>query len=130
MVSDPISNMLISLKNAALVGKPTVVVPHSNLKLAIATVLAEQGFLASITKRGKKVKRSLELHLAYDGAVAKIHDVKRISKPSRRVYKTYKELRPVRQGTGLEVLSTPQGILSSKQAKAAKVGGEALFMIW
>lgn len=130
MVSDPISNLIISLKNAAMVGKPSVVVPHSNLKLAIATVLAEQGFLASITKKGKKVKRSLELFLAYNGTAPKINDVKRVSKPSKRIYKNYKQLRPVRQGFGIEVLSTPQGIMSGKQAKAAKVGGESLFMIW
>lgn len=113
-----------------MVGKPSVVVPHSNLKLAIATVLAEQGYLASITKKGKKVKRSLELFLTYNGTEPKITDVKRISKPSKRVYKNYKQLRPVRQGFGVEVLSTPQGIMSGKQAKAAKVGGESLFMIW
>lgn len=113
-----------------MVGKASVIVPHSNLKLAIATVLAEQGFLASITKKGKKVKRSLELVLAYNGTDPKIHDLKRISKPSKRVYKNYKQLRPVRQGFGIEVLSTPQGVMSNKQARAAKVGGESLFMIW
>ena len=130
MVSDPISNMLISLKNASMVGKSNVSVPHSNLRLAIATVLAENGFLTSITKRGKKVKRTLDLALAYNGTAPKINDVKRISKPSKRIYKSYKVLRPVKQGLGLEILSTPAGIMTGKQAKAAKVGGESLFMIW
>lgn len=130
MVRDPISSLLTSLKNAAMVGKPTVVVPNSKLKLAIATVLAEQGYLTSITKKGKKVKTSLELALAYNGAEPRIHDVKRVSKLSRRVYKSYKDLYPVRRGTGLEILSTPAGIMTGKQAKQAKVGGESLFMIW
>ena len=130
MISDPIANMLTSLKNAAMAGKLTVVVPYSNLKLAIATVLAEQGFLASITKKGKKAKRDLELALAFNGPAPKIHDLKRISKPSKRVYKNYQQLYPIRRGTGLEILSTPKGVMTGKQAKTIKVGGESLFIIW
>ena len=130
MITDPISNLIISLKNAAKVGKPLVTVPFSNTKLAIAEVLEQNGFISAIGKKGKKVKRSLELALVYVNGEAKIHDVKRVSKPSRRIYKSYKELYPIKQGFGLEILSTPQGIMTAKEAKKAKVGGESLFIVW
>jgi small subunit ribosomal protein S8 len=130
MVTDPISDMLIQLKNAALVGKPSVLVPASNLKMEIAKVLLKQGFLSNVTKRGKKNRKFLACDLAYNGPVAKLTDVKRISKPSRRVYTGAAEIKSVRQGQGVMILSTPKGLLTDSEAKAAKVGGEILFTMW
>ena len=114
-----------------MVSKETVVVPFSNIKLAIAECLKKHGFIDHVSKKTeKKNKPVLELTLAYTPAGATIHDVKRVSKPSRRMYVGAKELYPVKNGNGIMVLSTPKGILSNSEAKKEQVGGEALFMIW
>lgn len=128
---DPISDMIVRLKNAGLAGRSSVVFPASELKLAIAEKLRQAGYLKSVSKRGKKVKKSLEAELLYSpSGEAKIEDVQRVSKPSRRVYHNHREIRSVRQGHGTAVYSTPKGILTDKEAKEAKVGGEILFKIW
>ncbi len=131
MTTDPISDMLIQLKNATLVRKPAVTIPFSNVKMEIAKVLLREGYLKSAVKKGKKVKKVLACDLVYgEDNEPKIHDVTRVSKLSCRVYIGVKELKPVRQGTGLMVLSTPKGIMTSQEAKEANVGGEVLFKIW
>jgi small subunit ribosomal protein S8 len=131
MTTDPISNMIISMKNASMVSKKTVVLPFSNIKFAIANCLKELGFIANVSKKTEKGDFAvLEIELAYDANGAKIHDVKRLSKPSRRSYLGVKEIYPVKNGRGALVLSTPKGILSDKVARKELVGGEALFMIW
>lgn len=131
MVTDPISNMIISMKNSALVSKDTVVVPFSKLKHAIAQCLKDNGYIAEVSKKTeKKNVPVLEIELAYNGGASRIHDVKRLSKPSRRTYMSVHDIRPVKNGHGMIVLSTPKGILSDKQARKEMVGGEALFMIW
>jgi small subunit ribosomal protein S8 len=131
MTTDPIANMIISLKNAALVEKDTVVVPFSGIKLAIARCLEQHGYLASSQKKTeKKNKEIIEMKLKMNDGAPAIHEVKRVSKPSRRVYKGVKELASIKNGFGMLVLSTPKGILSDKDAKKEQVGGEALFMIW
>lgn len=128
---DPIANMLVMLKNAGAVKKPTVLVPYSNVKLAILNVLAKEGFILSATKKGKKVKKYIQCDLAYFGdGRSKITNVKRMSKPSRRIYVKVDDLKPVRQGLGLAVLSTPQGVMTGGEAKKLRVGGELLFTLW
>ena len=123
--------MLITLKNASRVSKDSVVVPFSKLKLAIAECLKEHGFVGNVSKKTEKGNESLlQIGLTYTDAGSKIHDVKRISKPSRRLYAGIKELRAYKSGHGIYVLSTPKGILSDKQAKKEQVGGELLFSIW
>ncbi len=128
---DTIANMLIMLKNAGLAGKQTVVVPHSKLKEAIAACLVKGKFVASSSKKtlegGKAV---LEVTLARMGDAPKIQQVERISKPSKRVYIKAKDIKPVRQGYGMTVLSTPKGVLIADDARKQLVGGEALFRIW
>lgn len=128
---DKIADMLVSMKNASMVSKSTVVVPFSKIKYAIAQCLQSNGFIASASKKTQKENVSvLEIVLAYTDTGAKIHDVKRLSKPSRRVYMSVRDMRPVKNGHGITVLSTPKGVLSDKDAKKEQVGGEALFMIW
>ena len=128
---DQISNMLISMKNGAMVSKKSVVIPFSSVKSAIAQCLKDHGFIAGYSKKTEKNNVPvLEIELAYSAGVSKISDVKRISKPSRRVYLGVKDIHTVKNGHGITVLSTPKGILSNKQAYKEQVGGEALFMIW
>lgn len=130
MVTDPISNLIISIKNAAHVGKPTVRVPHSRMKKAIADILVREGFLASVEHKGKKARTFIEAEVAFDNGVARVHDVKRLSKPSKRVYYAVRDIKPIKNGYGHIILSTPQGIMTGVEARKAKVGGEALFLIW
>jgi small subunit ribosomal protein S8 len=131
MVTDPISNMIISMKNGAAVSKETVVIPFSQLKYSIAQCLKDHGYIAGVSKKTEKGDKAvLSIDLAYTNGVSKITDVKRMSKPSRRSYLGTRDIRPVKNGHGMVILSTPKGILSDKQAKKEMVGGEALFMIW
>lgn len=130
MTTDPIADMIITIKNGAMVKKPSVTVPYSNLKMAIAELLVKEGFLTAATKRGKKVKKFIQCDVAYSGGKAKVTEVKRVSKPSCRIYKRVIDLRPIRQGQGIAVLTTPAGVMTEKEAKAAKVGGELLFTLW
>lgn len=127
---DHISNMLIMLKNASLAGKEQVVLPYSNLKLAIAECLMKEGYLKNISKKIKKNFPVLEIELIYADSKPKITGVERISKQSRRIYFKTKDIHTVRGNSGLLVLSTPKGILSGKNARQEQVGGEALFKIW
>lgn len=131
MVGDPIGDFIIRLKNASAVAHDSVAVPHSKVKMAIAEVLKEAGFVKEVEKRGKKVRKTINVDLLYnkDGS-PRITEVKRISKPSRRMYKGADEIFPVRYGKGVLVLSTPKGILTDAQARKEGVGGEALFEIW
>lgn len=130
MVNDPIADFIIQLKNASMARKPSVVLPYSEMKFTIAEILNKEGFLKSVSKKGKKIKKYLEMDLLYKEDRPRIKGVRRISKPGRRVYKKSSELRPVRQGTGLLLLSTPSGVMTNRTARESKVGGEALFEIW
>jgi small subunit ribosomal protein S8 len=131
MVNDPVGDFIIRLKNAGAVKKASVSLPYSDLKYSIALALKNAGFVGEVEKHGKRVKKTLEVDLAYgtDGA-HKIAGVKRVSKPGRRLYVKSADIHPVKYGKGLLMLSTPQGIMTGDAAKKAKVGGEMLFEIW
>ena len=126
---DSISNFLNKLKTASRTGKESFIFPASNFVSSIATALEKYGFIAAVGRKGKK-GRFLEIVLIYEGKMPKIKGVKRISRQSKRVYLKARELWPVRSGFGAWILSTPKGVLSDTEARAAKVGGEALFEIW
>lgn len=127
---DPISNMIIMIKNAGLAGKTSVMLPYSNVKNSIAECLKKEGYVAQVSKKAKKNHPILEIELVYVDKKPKITHVERISKQSRRVYFGMKDIHGVRNGAGLLVLSTPKGILSGKDARKEQVGGEALFQVW
>jgi small subunit ribosomal protein S8 len=130
-MKDPIADLIIRLKNAGIAKKPSIVLTYSKLKMAILDVLVKEGFVKSAVKKGKKVIKYIEVTLDYhtDGT-PKISGTERVSKTSKRVYLPVKLIRPVRNGFGLLVLSTPKGVMSGKDAIKEKVGGEALFKIW
>jgi small subunit ribosomal protein S8 len=127
---DPISNMIIMMKNASLAGKESVSFPYSKMKNAVSECLKKEGFISSVSKRIENGSPMLEIKLIYTDKKPKITEVKRISRQSKRVYLGVKNIRPVKNGFGLLVLSTPKGILSGKEAKKEQVGGEALFKLW
>lgn len=131
MVTDPIADFIVRLRNASAVGKPTVTVGYSNLKMAIADTLLAAGLIKGAVKKGKKIKKSIEIELAYRAVGGpKISRVIRVSKPSRRVYLAARAIRPFRQGYGQIIISTPRGVLTGEAARRAKVGGEVLFKVW
>ncbi len=130
MVTDPIADLIIRIKNASDAGKASVTVPYSALKENIAHTLVKGGYIASVEVKGKKIDKTLEIVLAYIGSEPRVHGIDRISKPSRRLYQKSKDIRMFKSGFGNIVFSTPQGILLDADAKKLKVGGEILFKIW
>lgn len=127
---DPIADMMNSLKLGAKAGKPSVLVPYSKVKEGIAKILEQEKYLKRVTQLGKKNRKYLECFLAYENGAARLSDVKRVSKPSRRVYVGAQKLHPVKSGRGLAIISTPKGLLVDKEAKIGQVGGELLLEVW
>ncbi len=126
---DPISDMLIRIKNGQKAGHETVQLSYSKFKHEIAKVLERSGYLGAIERKGKRVKKTLEATLRYQKGEPAVHGLRLISKPSRRLYTAYKDLRPSSHG-GVIILSTPKGVLTSDEAKKEKVGGELIVEVW
>lgn len=130
MVTDRVGDFIIRLKNAGAIGNPTVTTSHSKHVEAIANKLKELGFVERV-EVSKTLPRQLEVTLSYDASGKhKITDVKRVSKPGRRLYVGSKDAHSVKNGMGAAIISTPKGILADKEARKIHVGGEALFEIW
>ena len=129
-MQDPIADMLTRIRNAGAAGLETVAMPGSNEKAAIAAVLKQEGYIADCRMETEGVKRTLIVELKYFEGKPVIEGLRRISKPSCRVHCGSREIPRVRNGLGTVVLSTPNGILSGKQAAAQNVGGEILCYVW
>lgn len=125
---DPISNMLTIIKNGYLARKLFVTAPNSRIKKEIAKKLAEAGYIGEITVSGDK--RILKIELLYKDKEPMVNELKRISKPSLRVYTSSKKIPRILRGRGEVFLSTPKGILTGAQARKMKTGGEILLKIW
>jgi len=139
MVTDPISNMLIQIKNAQAVGHEQIVLPFSKMRFRVAEILKNGGFIANAERKnkparpGKGEKREHEylyLTLKYQDNQSALSGIRIISRPSRRMYIKAKEIKPVRSGYGLAIISTPQGVMDSKEARKKNLGGEILCEIW
>lgn len=128
---DPIADMLTSIRNAGPARKELAFVPYSKLKFEIANLLLKEGYIKSFSVKGKKARKHLELEIAYtaDG-LPRVESAQRISKQGRRVYAGAKDLRPVMQGKGILVVSTPKGLMTGGAARKASLGGEVLFSIY
>ena len=133
-MTDPISDMLIRIKNAQAVKHERVSIPFSRVKFKIAQILKETNFIDSVEKLAKKTKKSefdhLDVKLKYDDGRPGIGGIRIISRPSRHMYIKSDEIRLVRSGHGIAVISTPKGIMSSRDARKENVGGEIMFEIW
>jgi len=130
-MTDPICDMLNRIRNAQAVLKETVDIPFSDLKYGIAKILEKKGFVAKVEKKGKKVRRTIEITLKYDANQPVISGLKRISKPGQRIYKKAKEIKPVKGGYGVAVISTPrEGLMTDKEARKKKLGGEIICEVW
>jgi small subunit ribosomal protein S8 len=129
MVTDPISDLIINIKNANFAGKESISIFHSKLKEAIAEVLVKEGYVKAVSK--KKKSNKFDITLAYDAnGKSKIREISRMSKPSRRMYFGADEIKPFKNGYGRVIISTSKGIVTDKEAKKQKLGGETLFKIW
>ena len=128
-MTDPIADMLVRIRNAASVGKPSVSMPSSKIKVAIAKVLEEEGYIASsrVTKDG--AKSVLEIALKYYEGKPVIERIERVSRSGLRQYKGKDELPKVLAGLGIAIISTSQGLMTDRQARAAGVGGEVLCLV-
>jgi len=128
---DKISNLITSLKMGSEARKEMVAIPYSKMSLAIAEALEREGFVAGVAKKGKKIHKTIEIKLAYDDLkLPKVKGVERVSKFSKRIYQGVNDIKPVRNGFGLLILSTTKGIVTNKEARKQNIGGEALFKIW
>ncbi|MFA7654203.1 MAG: 30S ribosomal protein S8 [Candidatus Magasanikbacteria bacterium] len=130
MMTDPIADMLTRIRNASLVHKKEVELSFSKIKLAIANILVEAGYLTKVEEHKDGNKSYLILTLKYIGREGAVHNLKRISKPGHRVYAKANELDKVLNGFGMAILSTPQGLLTDTQAKVKKVGGEVICEVY
>jgi small subunit ribosomal protein S8 len=129
---DTIADMLTAIRNANMRALREVRVPHSNIKAEIARILKEEGFIQDYRIEGDK-KRDLVIIMKYKGKRGKdpvIEGIERVSKPGRRVYVGVDEIPRVRNGLGVAILSTPAGVLTGKQARIKRVGGELLCKVW
>lgn len=124
-------DLLTKIKNAQKAKKDFLKVPYSNLDFAVAELLAKNNYLESAAKKGRMPKRMIEIKLKYDkDSRGVINEIRFLSKPSRRLYGGYKNLVPVKQGYGMGVISTSKGLMTTKEARKSKVGGQLLFEIW
>lgn len=114
-----------------MVNKSEILVPFSKMKFAIAELLSAKGFIGEVVEKTKGSAKFLSVGLLYDeGGRPRVSDVKRISKPGRRMYAKSKDIKRFRRGFGLSVFSTPKGIMADVDAKKENLGGEFLFNIW
>ncbi len=130
-MNDPIGDMLTRIRNAGMRGKSTVTCPASKLRAWVLDVLADEGYIRGYEKvTGADGHPALEIGLKYYEGAPAIREMKRVSKPGRRVYMGVKDIPQVRQGLGVSIVSTPQGVMSDAAARAANVGGEVLCTVF
>jgi small subunit ribosomal protein S8 len=132
-VSDPIADMLTRIRNATMIQRRQVVMPSSKMRVAIARILKEEGFIEDYEEISAKPQAILRLDLKYTQdkrPQSIIMGLKRISKPGRRVYFGRQDLPWVRSGLGVAIVSTSQGVMTAQQARRLRVGGEVLCYVW
>lgn len=123
-------DLLAKIKNATRAKRQTMHVPYSKMDFAVAQALVKGGFIKEAQKKTSGRKNTLEIKLAYNDGKPALTDFKLVSKPSRHFYAGYRQLKSVKQGYGISVLSTPGGVVTGGEAKRTKVGGEYLFEVW
>ena len=129
-MTDSITDMLNQIRNAEAVAKPEVLIPFSNLKNQIGIILSREGFVGEVKKIAKDRNKIMKIVLKYDNGVPAIEGSKRISKPGQRIYVKNTEIKKVRGGFGISIISTPKGLMTGMEARKARLGGEVLLEIW
>lgn len=134
MISDPVGDMLTRVRNALMVGKTTVDIPSSKLKVEIARILKDEGYIEDYAVGDQKPAAQLNITLKYHGPRRErrpvITHIERISKPGRRIYSPRRDMPRVMSGMGIAIVTTPKGVMTAQQARRQGVGGEVLCYVW
>ena len=131
MMTDPIADMLARIKNALQRHYQTVEMPQSTLKLRIAKILQQEGFIESVDVVKQSPRSLIKIRLRYAaGEQPVIRGLRRVSRPGRRVYTGYEDMRPVEGGIGIAIVSTPKGLMTDGQSRERRLGGEILCQVW
>ena len=125
-MSDPIADMLTCIRNAQSVEKPVVSMPSSKLKVAIAQVLKDEGYIDAFAVKTEGVKSELEISLKYYAGRPVIERIERVSRPGLRIYRGRDAIPTVMNGLGVAIVTTPKGVMTDRKARATGVGGEVL----
>ena len=128
-MSDPIADMLTRIRNAQMVEKPTVTLPSSKLKVAIAKVLKDEGYIDDFAVRSEGSKPELEIALKYYAGRPVIEKIERVSRPELRIYKPSRDIPTVMNGLGVAIVSTSKGVMTDRKARGLGVGGEVLCIV-
>ncbi len=127
---DSVVDMFNIIKNGQAVLKATVDVPFSKFKYEIAKILEREGYIGKIEKKRRKNKNILQINLKYDKNVPAINAIKKVSKPGQKIYLPYKKINKVKGGFGMAIISTSKGLLSDKETRKQKLGGEIVAQVW
>jgi small subunit ribosomal protein S8 len=134
MVNDPIADMLTRIRNAIMIGRDSVEIPSSKLKVEIARILKEEGYIEDYVVGDQQPFALITVTLKYFGTRRQrtpvITHIERVSKPGRRVYRGRKELPLIQSGMGIAIVTTPKGVMTAAQARRERTGGEVLCYVW
>jgi len=129
-MTDPITDMLNQIKNAEAVQKAEILIPLSKIKNEIANILVKENFIGEVKKATKGKIKSLKISLKYNNELPAIQGFKRVSKPGQRIYEGFSDIRKVRGGYGISIISTSKGLMTNKEARYKKLGGEVICKVW
>jgi small subunit ribosomal protein S8 len=128
-MTDPIADMLTRIRNAQMTERAVVAMPSSKVKVAIAKVLKDEGYIEGFKVSGEQVKPVLEIALKYYAGRPVIEKIERVSKPGLRIYRAKDAIPPVMNGLGIAIVSTSHGVMTDRKARATGVGGEVLCIV-
>jgi small subunit ribosomal protein S8 len=129
-LNDPVGDLITRIRNAQLRGRSKLVSPASTLRVRVLQVLKDEGYIRDFREVATGPHKEIEIELKYFEGSPAIHEIQRVSKPGRRVYSSIKDLRLVRNGLGISIISTPKGVMSDNAAREANVGGEILCEVY
>lgn len=127
---DVIADFLTIIRNGVIASKPFVITPYSKIRVSVASILKREGLVGDVLVTKEDGHQALKIMLKYVAGESVIHEIKRVSKSSRRIYTSIHAIKPVIGGLGVSILSTNKGIISHKKAKELNVGGEVLCTVW
>ena len=128
--TDQIADFITRIRNAIMVGKTEILVPTSRLKVGVAEVLAKNGYIASYKVEDGKPRGLLKVTINEPGTNAKINEITKVSKPGRRIYSAADDLPTIKSGRGMVIVSTSKGLMTGREAKKERLGGEILVKVW
>ena len=129
-INDPVGDLITRIRNAHMRGRSKTLSPASTLRARVLQVLKDEGYIRDFREIEKEGRKELEIELKYFEGAPAIQEIQRVSKPGRRVYSSIKDLRLVRNGLGISIISTPKGVMSDNAARDANVGGEVLCEVY